>query len=104
MAGNEEPLLGWPPSIYAIVYLINDGVYKLNGSVNGFDLEIHAMADSDRLMGRPPLGMKPTTIRLSTDTIRRIEGLVGNRRLASFIREAVENELQRREEAKSHGD
>ncbi|SEI99171.1 hypothetical protein SAMN05518849_102116 [Sphingobium sp. AP50] len=41
--------------------------------------------------------MKPTTIRLTTDTIRRIEALVGNRRLALFIREAVENELQRRE-------
>ena len=55
------------------------------------------MADSDGMMGRPPLGMKPTTIRLTTDTIRRIEALVGNRRLALFIREAVENELQRRE-------
>lgn len=55
------------------------------------------MADSDGMMGRPPLGMKPTTIRLSVDTIRRIETLVGNRRLASFIREAVESELQRRE-------
>jgi hypothetical protein len=58
------------------------------------------MPDSDSLMGRPPLGMKPTTIRLSTDTIRRIEALVGNRRLAVFIREAVENELQRRDESK----
>jgi len=36
-------------------------------------------------------------VRLSTDTISRIEALVGNRRLALFIREAVENELQRRE-------
>jgi predicted DNA-binding protein len=43
--------------------------------------------------------MKPTTIRLSADTIQRIEALVGNRRLALFIREAVENELQRREDA-----
>ncbi len=55
------------------------------------------MPDSDKPMGRPPLGMKPTTIRLPTDTIHRIEALVGNRRLALFIREAVENELQRRE-------
>ena len=73
---------------------------QINGSVNGFYLEIEAMPDSDSLMGRPPLGMKPTTIRLSTDTIRRIEALVGNRRLALFIREAVESELQRREEPK----
>ncbi|KMS58731.1 hypothetical protein V473_04970 [Sphingobium cupriresistens LL01] len=46
--------------------------------------------------------MKPTTIRLTTDTIRRIEALVGNRRLALFIREAVENELQRRENPETH--
>ena len=70
---------------------------QINGGVNVFDLEIAGMADSDGVMGRPPLGMKPTTIRLSADTIRRIEALVGNRRLALFIREAVENELQRRE-------
>ena len=62
------------------------------------------MPDTDSLMGRPPLGMKPTTIRLSIDTIRRIEALVGNRRLALFIREAVENELQRREEPKPNTD
>lgn len=55
------------------------------------------MADSHEMMGRPPLGMKPTTVRLPVETIRRIEALVGNRRLAVFIREAVENELRRRE-------
>ena len=70
---------------------------QINGGVNRFDLEIEILPDSDKWMGRPPLGMKPTTIRLTTDTIRRIEALVGNRRLALFIREAVENELQRRE-------
>jgi hypothetical protein len=31
--------------------------------------------------------------------LRPIETLVGNRRVASFIREAVENELRRREKA-----
>lgn len=70
---------------------------QINDGVNGFGLEIDIMPDSDRAMGRPPLGMKPTTIRLSNDTLRRIESLVGNRRIALFIREAVENELQRRE-------
>ena len=70
---------------------------EINGCVNLFGLEIAEMADSDGMMGRPPLGMKPTTIRLSTDTIHRIEAIVGTRRLALFIREAVENELQRRE-------
>jgi hypothetical protein len=55
--------------------------------------------DTQAAMGRPPLGMKPTTVRLPVETIRRIEALVGNRRLAGFIREAVENELRRREAA-----
>jgi hypothetical protein len=53
--------------------------------------------DTQAAMGRPPLGMKPTTVRLPVETIRKIEALVGNRRVASFIREAVENELRRRE-------
>ncbi|MBB4151978.1 hypothetical protein ACFSUK_16525 [Sphingobium scionense] len=59
------------------------------------------MIDTDNVMGRPPLGMKPTTVRLSADTIARIEALVGNRRLALFVREAVENELRRRENPSS---
>ncbi|WP_170828643.1 MULTISPECIES: hypothetical protein [Sphingobium] len=59
------------------------------------------MIDTDNVMGRPPLGMKPTTVRLSADTITRIEALVGNRRLALFVREAVENELRRRENPSS---
>lgn len=54
--------------------------------------------DTQAAMGRPPLGMKPTTVRLPVETIRKIEALVGNRRVASFIREAVENELRRREQ------
>ncbi len=70
---------------------------QINGGVNLFGLEFVDMADSQGAMGRPPLGMKPTTVRLSAETISRIEALVGNRRLALFIREAVENELQRRE-------
>lgn len=70
---------------------------QINGCVNLFGLEIADMADSQEAMGRPPLGMKPTTVRLSAETISRIEALVGNRRVALFIREAVENELQRRE-------
>ncbi|WP_237235338.1 hypothetical protein [Sphingobium yanoikuyae] len=41
--------------------------------------------------------MKPTTIRLPVETLQRVEALVGNRRIALFIREAVENELARRD-------
>lgn len=66
--------------------------------INAILFEIEREADSDDGMGRPPLGMKATTIRLSMDTIRRIEAQVGNRQLAKFIREAVERELRRREE------
>jgi hypothetical protein len=62
-------------------------------------LEIDPVRDTHDPMGRPPLGMKPTTIRLPVETVQRIEALVGNRRLALFIREAIENELQRRESA-----
>ena len=70
---------------------------QINGGVNRFDLEIKILPDSDKSMGRPPLGMKPTTIRLPVETLQRVEALVGNRRIALFIREAVENELARRD-------
>lgn len=49
-------------------------------------------------MGRPSLGLKQTTVRLPVETVRRIEALVGPYQLAAFIREAVENELKRREQ------
>jgi hypothetical protein len=71
---------------------------QINDVINAILFEIERGADSDDGMGRPPLGMKATTIRLSVDTIRRIEAQVGNRQLAKFIREAVERELRRREE------
>ncbi|WP_186401677.1 hypothetical protein [Sphingopyxis sp. P1IMeth2] len=71
---------------------------QINDVINAILFEIEREADSDEGMGRPPLGMKATTIRLSVDTIRRIEAQVGNRQLAKFIREAVERELRRREE------
>lgn len=71
---------------------------QINDVINAILFEIERGADSEDGMGRPPLGMKATTIRLSVDTIRRIEAQVGNRQLAKFIREAVERELRRREE------
>lgn len=48
-------------------------------------------------MGRPPLNMQATKIRLSQETKKRITDLVGRYRTASFIREAIENELAKRE-------
>lgn len=48
-------------------------------------------------MGRPPLGNKPTQVRLPEEMKARVIALVGTYGLAKFIREAVENELKRRE-------
>ena len=48
-------------------------------------------------MGRPALGLKQTTVRLPVETVRRIEAVAGPHQLAAFIRQAVENELKRRE-------
>ncbi len=48
-------------------------------------------------MGRPPLHVKETKVRLTADARARIEALVGPNRMAEFIREAVERELTRRE-------
>jgi hypothetical protein len=76
---------------------------QINDGVNGFGFEIVCGPGSDDAMGRPPLGMKPTTVRLSAETIGRIEALVGNRRLAVFVREAVQNELERREASDPKG-
>ncbi len=73
---------------------------QINDGVNRKCLAGDTIVDSQDGMGRPPLGMKPTTIRLPVETLQRIEKLVGNRRLAVFIREAVEKELQRRENPK----
>ncbi|WP_119938757.1 hypothetical protein [Neorhizobium sp. NCHU2750] len=51
-------------------------------------------------MGRPPLNVEETKVRLSPETRARIKALVGNYQVAAFIREAIENELQRREVSK----
>lgn len=61
-------------------------------------LEGVAAADRHEPMGRPSLGLKQTTVRLPVETVRRIEAVVGPYQLAAFIREAVENELKRREQ------
>lgn len=55
---------------------------------------------TNRRMGRPPLNLKPTQVRLSPDQTDRIKSLVGENQMAAFIREAVERELKRRERAK----
>jgi predicted DNA-binding protein len=48
-------------------------------------------------MGRPPMNVKPTMVRLTEEVRSRIVALVGPSRMATFIREAIEAELKRRE-------
>jgi hypothetical protein len=48
-------------------------------------------------MGRPPLNVRETKVRLTDEQRQRIEALVGPNRMAVFIREAVDAELERRE-------
>ena len=48
-------------------------------------------------MGRPPLGVVATVIRLPPDLLARIDALAGLGKRADFIRKAVEAELARRE-------
>ena len=43
------------------------------------------------------MNMKPTPVRLSADALARIDALCGTYGRAAFIREAVERELERRE-------
>jgi hypothetical protein len=54
----------------------------------------------ERRMGRPALGVKETKVRLTDEQRERIRLLVGEQGMATFIREAVERELKRREKAK----
>jgi hypothetical protein len=61
----------------------------------------YPIADTGKRMGRPPMNVKPTMVRLTDDVRQRIELLVGPNRMAGFIREAIEAELERRERRKS---
>lgn len=56
-----------------------------------------AVADTAPRMGRPPLGVRPLTVRLTAEQIARIEALDGPNQIAKFIRQAVLSELHRRE-------
>ncbi len=60
-----------------------------------------AIPDSAARMGRPPLKEKVAThatiVRLPLDVRDRIEAIAGKGRMASFIRDAIDAEIQRRE-------
>lgn len=55
------------------------------------------VSDIPRRMGRPPMHLKPTLVRLPEDVAERIDAIAGPNRRAEFIRDAVERELKRRE-------
>lgn len=62
------------------------------------------MLGYDAIMGRPPLNVKSTNIRLTEGLGERIDKLVGRQKRAAFIRDVLEREVQRLEaeiEAKS---
>lgn len=49
-------------------------------------------------MGRPPMNVKETKVRLTNEQRQRIIALVGDQRMAAFIREAVDEKLEREAE------
>ena len=64
-------------------------------------LENNCVTDSAARMGRPPLGVKFTAIRLAPEVLARIDTIAGVGKRSEFIREAVERELQRREKGEA---
>lgn len=52
---------------------------------------------TEQVMGRKPLGVRETKVRLPIGLPERIDALEGPNRRAEFIREAVEREVERRE-------
>lgn len=69
----------------------------------GGDLTNFPGTDSRARMGRPPLHVKETKVRLTDEHRSRIEAIVGPNRMASFIREAIEEKLEREEAARRAG-
>lgn len=55
------------------------------------------MLGYDARMGRPPLNVKSTNVRLPEGLGERIDALVGPQRRAAFIREVLEREVNRLE-------
>jgi predicted DNA-binding protein len=54
-------------------------------------------------MGRPPLNNKPVLVRLPEEALEQIDALVGTYGRAKFIREAVEEKLNRSKPAEDEG-
>ncbi|QDC36026.1 hypothetical protein [Sphingobium fuliginis] len=58
------------------------------------------MRGYDNNMGRPPLNLKSTNVRLPEGLGERIDKLVGRQRRAAFIRDVLEREVERLESDK----
>lgn len=58
---------------------------------------MRALLGYEPSMGRPPLNVKSTNIRLPEGLGERIDKLVGRQRRAAFIREVLEREVARLE-------
>ncbi|PTM92853.1 hypothetical protein C7449_107267 [Mycoplana dimorpha] len=63
----------------------------------GAKLTHFPISDSPKRMGRPPLNVKATVVRLPASVPDRIDALVGKQKRAKFIRDAVLRELELRE-------
>lgn len=63
------------------------------------------LTDNPSRMGRPPLAKneetKTTAVRMPVSVFDRIVAVAGPHRMAAFIRDAIDNELKRREAEKS---
>lgn len=71
---------------------------KAAGSIDGFDYQ--TVNGYPSRMGRPPMKVVLTNVRLPIGTAERIDAVAGKNRRAQFIRDAVEAELRRRESVK----
>jgi hypothetical protein len=63
------------------------------------DLTQFTAPDSAGRMGRPPLGNKSTNVRISEEVKDRIRQLVGDKGMAQFIRDAIDEKLAKREQS-----
>jgi hypothetical protein len=65
----------------------------------GRGLTDFTVPDSPPKMGRPPLNNESTNVRISKEAKDRIRVLVGDKGMAQFIREAIDEKLAKSEQA-----
>jgi hypothetical protein len=84
------------------VALISGAGYVVNGTAyQEGQLQDFPAPDSHSRMGRPPLNVKSTNVRLGIDIRGRIDAVLRpGEKMAAFIRAAIERELAEREPKK----